>query len=59
MVKKSFIVHEPRLFSEFKLDLLNNLITVSILAQIPRSYARNPTPWLSQLKTNVKVRQAI
>ena len=30
MVKKSFVVHEPRLFSEFKLDLLYNLITVRI-----------------------------
>ena len=37
----------------FKLEFMNSLITASILADIPLSFARNPIAWLSQLKTNV------
>ena len=48
-----------RFFNKFKVECLNNLITISVLADIPRSFARIPTTWLSQLLTNVKVGQCL
>ena len=40
MFKRS--VAYRRIFCKFKVDFLTNIITVSILADIPRRFARNP-----------------
>ena len=49
----------PVPFRKFECEFLNNLETVGILAYIPRSFERNPTNWLAQLKTYVKVGQSL